>query len=46
MHRLAVKERLSAAHPFCGMTDLEKLARLDEIGIVVADIRGAWPTGG
>jgi diadenosine tetraphosphate (Ap4A) HIT family hydrolase len=46
MHWLAEKERVSAAHPFDGLTGPEKLARLDEMEIVVREVCSAWPPGG
>lgn len=45
MHWLAEKERVSAAHPFEGLTEPETHARLDEMEIVVREVRDAWSRG-
>jgi diadenosine tetraphosphate (Ap4A) HIT family hydrolase len=46
MHWLAEKERVTDSHPFDCMTDLQQQQRLEQIEIVVAEIRAKWPTIG
>ena len=46
MHWLAEKERVTDSHSFDCMTELQQQQRLEQIEIVVAEIRAKWSTIG